>query len=189
MQSILVTLALMMVNQQMETAPTPPVEVVVIADTLAQPPADSRRALWQNVRYGMNRAEINALYPASDSTEQHPDRTELNNVVIVGQCKANVDINFTDGLVETVVVKGDSSLGGRCSDTVLTALSARYGQPLAREGTEGSILAREGRVYVWIRDGVTLRYKRFSNGIFSGGGLMARSWELTYSTVADDVAL
>lgn len=185
---MLSTIAALMLLQQTVDVP-PPVEAAVIADAPVAPPADTRPVFWQNVRYGMNRTEISALYPTGADVEQHPDRTELNNVVIAGQCKANVDINFTNGRVETVVLKGDSSLGGRCSDTVLTALSSRYGQPLARESTEGSILAREGRIYVWTRDGVTLRFKRFSNGIFSGGGLMARSWELTYSTVVDDVAL
>lgn len=154
-----------------------------------QPSTDSRPVLWQNIRYGMTREEVMALYPSGRNVQQHRASTDLIDFTVVGTCQAEVNIHYPHGTVETVVVKGNPSLGGRCSDTVLTALSARYGETLSRERTERSILAREGQIFVWNRDGIALRFKRFTNGIFAGGGLARASWELTYSTVADDVAL
>lgn len=138
----------------------------------------------------MTIAEVRALYPERDHVNYHGRRsTEIDEFTVVGNCKAEVNIFHEEGTVDRIVVNGDGSIGGRCSDTVLTALSSRYGQPLAETRSESSILAREGRTYVWNRDGVTLRYKRFSSGIFGGGGLASASWELTYSTVTGDVAL
>lgn len=177
-------------------AAPPPVEAAAPQPiTPAPPPAppvpvDPRPVLWQNVRYGMTIAEVRALYPERGAVTYHGRRsTEIDEVTVVGECKAEVNIYHEGGTVDHIVVNGDGSLGGRCSDTVLTALSSRYGQPAAETRSESSILAREGRVYVWNRDGVTLRLKRFSSGVFGGGGLMSASWELTYSAITGEVAL
>lgn len=173
-----------------QVEPVPPPPPAPIAQPAPAVPVDPRPTLWQNIRYGMTIAEVRALYPERGHVTYHGRRsTEIDEVTVVGECKAEVNIFHEGGAVDHVVVNGDGSLGGRCSDTVLTALSSRYGQPAAETRSDGSILAREGRVYVWNRDGVTLRLKRFSSGVFGGGGLLSASWELTYSAITGEVAL
>ena len=86
-------------------------------------------------------------------------------------------------------VKGRGSVAGRCSDKVLGALSGKYGEPLVQRGRSGSILARKGEIVVWNNDGVTLRFKQFTNGVFGGAGLGQSSWELTYTASASEIML
>ena len=39
---------------------------------------------------------------------------------------------------------------------------------------------------VWSRsDGGAMRFKKYENGVFGGGGLAKASWELTYTNVDD----
>lgn len=145
--------------------------------------------LWNNVESDMTVAQVRALYPEGGSVQYRNDSTVIGDYRVTEGCQANVHIDHPRGVVTRVRVRGEGSMGGRCSDRVLTALSARYGEALSRDRRGGSFLAREGTVYVWNREGVTLRFKRYTNGVFGGGGLAAASWELEYSLVADDVAL
>lgn len=151
--------------------------------------ASAQPILWQNIRYGMTPAEVRALYPAGEHVEHRDNRITVREYQVTPQCQADVHIHFPNGTVDRVQVRGEGSMGGRCSDTVLTALSSRYGEALSRDRRERSLLGREGTVYVWNREGVTLRFQRYTNGAFGGGGLGRASWELQYTTVQTDVAL
>ena len=175
-------------SAQAQDAPTASeAQAAPVANPFA--PTVDREPLWQNIVAGMSADDVRRLYPAGGSTKHHKDFTEVDDFVITGKCKAEVNIHHKAGVVDKIVINGDGSIGVRCSDTVLTGLSGKYGQPLGETATRGSILAREGKIYVWTRPGVTMRFKRFSNGAFAGGGLGQASWELTYTTIADDLAL
>lgn len=151
---------------------------------------DTRTTLWQNVRAGMTRDEVRTLYPAArDRVHHRDDMTIIEDFQVTDQCKATVRVWHRQGSVQEVVVRGESSIGGRCSDIVLTALSSRYGESLSRERGGDGIFRRVNTAYVWHREGVTLRFRKFNGTVFGGGGLGAPSWELTYSEVEDDVAL
>lgn len=177
-------------GESTEPSATPtPAPIETPTEQLSPTPENRGPVLWQNIRSGMPADEVRRLYPERDRVRHHREYTEIDNFPITEQCRAEINIRHETGFVDTVVLKGNPSLGGRCSDTILTTLSSRHGQPLSDTRTESSILAREGRIYVWNRNGVTLRFKRFTSGAFSGGGLGGASWELTYTTVADEAAL
>ena len=162
---------------------------LVITGVFAGTPAWAA-VLWQHVESGMTVAQVRALYPTGGDVEYKSDETLIHHFAATEHCAATVHIDHPAGLVTRVRVRGTGSLGGHCSEAILDGLSSRYGQPLIREHSQASILAREGNVYVWHRDdGVTLRFKRFTNGAFGGGGLGAASWELQYSTVTEDINL
>lgn len=164
--------------------------IVLLASSFISLPAIAAPILWDKVEAGMSKSDVEILYPEiKGKVKRKEGTTEIKNVVITGNCLAEVNLFYPSGSITKVVIKGNGSIGGRCSDTVLTALSGKYGQPLDREETANSILAREGKIYVWSRPGVTMRFKRFTNGAFGGGGLAAASWELTYTTISDDIAL
>ncbi len=150
-----------------------------------------RPILWDKVRADMTIKEVRELYPEDGKKiKWHKNKqTEVEDVVILEGCEAEVEIQHEGGTVDTVKVKGKGSIGGRCSDKVLTALSAKYGQPAVQRERKGSILAREGEVAVWSKGGVALRFKQFTNGAFGGGGLGAASWELSYTAAPTDIAL
>jgi len=152
--------------------------------------------VWQNVDFGMSRSEIETLHPKKKGTAYNKDGSiEISDVVIIGKCSAEVNIHFDAGnAVDKIVINGDPSLGGRCSEQVIAGLSSKYGQPLDTDEQSGSLLSREGRVFIWNRpDGVTMRLKRFTNsgGGFGGmgGGLLKASWELTYTKLGGELAL
>lgn len=152
--------------------------------------AEDRIVLWRNVEGGMTVAELRALYPQEKGkVKWHSDQTEVEDIVILEGCEAEVEIQHKSGIVDAVKVKGRGSLGGRCSDKVLGALSAKYGQPAIQRETESSILAREGEIVVWNKEGVAMRFKQFTSGGFGGGGLGAASWELTYTASASEIDL
>jgi len=164
--------------------------ILTLVAFTAATPALAGAALWSNIESAMTVAQVHALYPSGGHVRYHDDETVISDYVVTGNCQADVHIDHPAGVVTRVRVRGAGSLGGRCSETVLTGLSSRYGQPLSRERNGGSILAREGSVYVWNRpDGVTLRFKRYTNGALGGGGLGHASWELTYSTVTEEINL
>jgi hypothetical protein len=139
------------------------------------------------VSFGMTRAQVEALYPRGSKVEYQKKAVEISDVNIIPKCDAEVNIRFDDaGIVNEVMIAGNPSMGGRCSNDVLTALSAKYGQPATTDKAHGSILSREGKVSVWTRpDGVAMHFKKYTNGIYGGGGLGKASWELTYSKAAD----
>jgi hypothetical protein len=148
--------------------------------------------VWNDVAFGMRRDEVTTLHPNGGKTKYNSDGSiEISDVNILDKCDAEVNIYFDDGnSVDRVIVNGDPSMGGRCSDQILAGLAGKYGQPLATDKKSGSILAREGKVYIWNRDdGITMRFKKFSNGIFGGGGMLKASWELTYTKLADNISL
>lgn len=170
-----------------------PVSVEAVAEEEATPvePVDSRPILWDKVRAGMAIADVRALYPEQKGKIKHHQmkQTEIEDVVILEGCEAEVEIQHDSGEVDVVKVKGKGSIGGRCSDKVLSALSAKYGQPSVITNRAGSILSREGSTAVWSKDGVTMRFKQNTNGAFGGGGLGASSWEMWYTASATDIAL
>jgi hypothetical protein len=146
--------------------------------------------LWHDVENGMTADQVHMLYPRGDHVEYKNDETVIHDYAVTERCHGDVHIDHPHGTVTQVRIRGGSSMAGRCSEIVLDGLASRYGQPLSREHSHGSILAREGNIYIWHRDdGVTLRFKRFTNGAFGGGGLLAASWELTYSTVTENINL
>ena len=164
---------------------------MVLAQDLPSPIGSTRTMLWDKVGAGMTIAEVHAAY-AQDGrkVKWHGNKqTEVEDVEILAGCEAEVEIQHASGMVDAVKVKGKGSIGGRCSDKVLGALSAKYGQPAVQRGVKESILAREGDVVVWNKNGVTMRFKQFTNGAFGGGGLGAASWELTYTASASEIAL
>lgn len=147
--------------------------------------------VWDKVEFGMTRAQVEALYPAGSRTEYQKNAIEISDVSITAKCQAEANIRFDDaGMVESVMIAGNPSMGGRCSNEVMTNLSAKYGQPANWDGNAGSILARQGKVMVWSRpDGVAMRFKKYENGVFGGGGLAKASWELTYTKADANFAL
>ncbi|MXP44853.1 hypothetical protein [Allopontixanthobacter sediminis] len=152
---------------------------------------DTRPVLWDQVRAGMTVSEVRAAYPErGGKVKWHKAKqTEIEDVTILEGCEAEVEIHHESGTVDAVKVKGKGSLGGRCSDKVLGALSAKYGQPMVQRAREQSILAREGEIVVWNKDGITMRFKQFTNGAFGGAGLGQSSWELAYTASASEIAL
>jgi hypothetical protein len=170
--------------------------LLLAAPAIAQPTPgapsqeSTGRVLWQNVAAGMTRDQVRGLYPAQgDRVHHRDDVTIIEDYAVTDRCKATVRIFHEQGKVDRVEVRGEGSIGGRCSDTVLTALSARYGEALSRERGGDGIFRRAGTTYVWSRDGITLRFRKLGGGAFGGSGLGAPSWELTYSEIADNVAL
>jgi len=153
--------------------------------------AQAGPVLWDKVAAGMTIDAVHALYPQQrGKVKWHGSKqTEVEDVAILEGCEAEVEIQHEGGLVDAVKVKGKGSLAGRCSDKVLGALSAKYGQPAVQRATERSLLAREGEIVVWNKDGVTMRFKQFTNGILGGGGLGQSSWELTYTASASEISL
>lgn len=153
--------------------------------------AQDRIVLWDKVEARMTIDQVHAAYPEQPGkVKWHGTKqTEIEDVVILDGCEAEVEIQHASGTVDAVKVKGKGSIAGRCSDKVLSALSAKYGQPAIQRERGGSILAREGEVSVWNKSGVTMRFKQFTNGAFGGGGLGAASWELTYTASASEIAL
>jgi hypothetical protein len=134
-------------------------------------------------------AQVHALYPESEDVEWHNDRTVLTDVPVIDGCQAKVNIMHPDGAVKEIVMRGEGAIAGRCSLKIITALSGKYGEPLDKDKVHGSLFGREGKNYIWTRDGVTLQFKRYTSGALGGGGLFAASWELRYSTAASNIDL
>ena len=137
----------------------------------------------------MTVAQLRVLYPQGPGVTYKPDRTVLSNVPIIEGCEAKVNIMHPSGLVKEIVMRGEGSLAGRCSLRIITALSGKYGEQLEKDKVKGSLFAREGKNYVWSRDGVSLQLKRYTNGALGGGGLFAASWELRYSVNPTNIDL
>jgi hypothetical protein len=169
-----------------QDAPTSPV-----ASTVATPssvaPAD--KILWRNIESGMTVAQLRALYPAGPNVTYKDDRTVLSDVSIIEGCEAKVNVMHPSGVVSEIVMRGEGAIAGRCSLKIITALSGKYGEPLDKDKIRGSIFARQGKNYIWTHDGVTLQFKRYTNGALGGGGLFAASWELRYSSAASSIDL
>ena len=162
------------------------------APTALQTVAPSQPAgvvLWRNVENGMAASAVRAMYPAGRYVEYKEDRTVLTNVPIIEGCGAKVNIMHPGGAVKEIVMRGEGAIAGRCSLKLITAISGKYGEPLEKDQVRGSLFAREGKNYVWSRDGVTLQFKRYTSGAFGGGGLLAASWELRYSANASNIDL
>ena len=157
---------------------------------LAASPATSHGiALWRNVEDGMSVAQLHALFPQGANVDWRDDRTVLTNVGVIDGCSAKVNIMHPNGVVKEIVMRGDGSIAGRCSLKLVTALSGKYGEPMDKDKVHASWFGREGKNYIWAHDGVTLQMKRYTNGPFGGGGLLAASWELRYSAVATKIDL
>ena len=176
-----------------QTTVEQPTELPVETESAVVQPSqsDDRPILWDKVRAGMSIAEVRALYPEQKGKIKHHKmkQTEIEDIVILEGCEAEVEIQHDSGEVDVVKVKGKGSIGGRCSDKVLSALSAKYGQPSIVTNRAGSILSREGSTAVWSKGGVTMRFKQNTSGAFGGGGLGASSWEMWYTASASDIAL
>jgi hypothetical protein len=146
-------------------------------------------ALWRNIEDGMSVAQVHSLYPQGQDVDWHNDRTVLTNVEIMNGCSAKVNIMHPNGAVNEIVMRGDGSIAGRCSLKLITALSGKYGEPMDKDKVHGSLFGREGKNYIWAHDGVTLQFKRYTNGPLGGGGLLAASWELRYSAADTKIDL
>ncbi|WP_022682151.1 hypothetical protein [Sphingobium bisphenolivorans] len=163
---------------------------VIAALMLGATTSANAAPVWNNIEFGMTRAQVEALYPKGKGVSYQSHNIEVSDITVTGKCQAEANIRFDDaGLVKEVMIAGNPSMGGRCSNDVLTALSAKYGQPANWDDAQTSILSREGKVAVWSRtDGVAMRFKKYTNGAFGGGGLGKASWELSY-TKADAISL
>lgn len=168
-----------------------PVAIALAAIQAAEPSTAATPPVWGSVTLGAPREQIIAAYPKGGKTGYNPDGSiEIADVTIIDKCRAEVNIYFESGVVDRVMVAGDPSMGGRCSEKVLTGLASKYGEPLDSGRAGGSLLGREGKVFIWNRpDGITMRFKRYTNGFLGGGGLLKASWELTYSKLGTDLAL
>ncbi|MFC7536346.1 hypothetical protein ACFQPG_03080 [Sphingomonas sp. GCM10030256] len=145
--------------------------------------------LWRNITSGMPIDRLHALYPQGLNVTYKNDRTVLSNVPIIEGCDAKVNVMHEAGAVKEIVMRGEGAIAGRCSLKIITALSGKYGEPLEKDKVKGSLFAREGKNYVWSRDGVTLQFKRYTNGPLGGGGLLAASWEMRYAANATSIDL
>jgi hypothetical protein len=145
--------------------------------------------LWRNIESGMTVAQLRALYPQGKNVTFKDDRTVLSDIPIMEGCDAKVNIMHEGGAVKEIVMRGEGSIAGRCSLKLITALSGKYGEPMDKDKVRGSFFAREGKNYIWMRDGVTLQLKRYTNGPLGGGGLFAASWELRYSASTSNIDL
>lgn len=168
--------------------PTPfrSARLLAVSLLLSAAAADAGALVWDKVELGMSRGQVESIYPQSQRIKYQDRAIEISDVVITEKCQAEVNIRFdASNDVREVMVAGNPSMGGRCANDVLTALSAKYGQPANWDSAEASILGREGRVAVWQRpDGVAMRFKKYTNGSFGGGGLFKSSWELSYTSAA-----
>ncbi len=151
--------------------------LLVLASTASAEP------VWDKVELGMSRAQVDALYPPTTHVKHQRQAIEISDVAITDKCQAEVNIRFdASQAVREVLVAGNPSMGGRCSNDVLAALSGKYGQPANWDDAQSTFLSREGKVAVWSRpNGVTMRFKKYTNGAFGGGGLAKASWELSYT--------
>ena len=170
------------VSTPVTTEPTP-------SPTVNLPQAPSGVVLWRNVESGMSVDRLRSLYPQSGNVTYKDDRTVLSDVAILEGCLAKVNVMHPNGTVSEIVMRGEGAIAGRCSLKIITALSGKYGEPLEKDKVHGSLFARQGKNYVWSRDGVTLQFKRYTNGALGGGGLFAASWELRYSENAKNIDL
>lgn len=142
--------------------------------------------IWSGISLGMTKTEVSQTLnrPIDDN------QIEVKHIEILENCKAEADIIFKDDKVSKIIFKGDGSLAGYCSETILVALSSKYGQPLDIEDTGFTIFRRNGRFYVWNRpDGTTMYFKKFSDTKFGGSILINSSWELTFSSIGKDLPL
>lgn len=157
-----------------------------LASTAAKPQG---KILWHEIEEGMSVARLHALYPEGEDVDWHNDRTVLTDVQIIDGCQAKVNVMHPAGAVTEIVMRGEGSIAGRCSLKLITALSGKYGEPMDKDKIRGSLFARQGKNYIWAHDGVTLQFKRYTNGPLGGGGLLAASWELRYSAASANVDL
>src|SRR4051812_5743814 len=154
---------------------------------LAATPA-SAQMLWRNIEHGMTVDQVRALYPAGEHVKYQGEEILLEEIRITPECEADVHIHLQGATVERVVLRGGASMSGRCSNRVLDALAARYGQSAAREDRRG-ILRRPSQDHIWNHEGIMIRFRRFGGTDFGGGGLLRASWELSYSPVDTSIDL
>lgn len=152
---------------------------------------DTRPILWDKVRVGMTTAEIHALYPDDGvKVKWHgSDQTEVEDILVIDGCEAEVEIHHTAGVVEVVKVKGRGSVVGRCSDKVFSALAAKYGQPSGQTNQRGSLFKRGKSTAIWNRDGITMRFLWMDDNGLGGSGLLQSSWQMEYEGSASQIAL
>lgn len=134
-------------------------------------------------------ATLRAMYPQAGGVSYRDDRTVLTDVPILEGCQAKVNILHPQGVVKEIVMRGEGAIAGRCSLKLITALSGKYGEAAEKDKVGGSLFAREGKNYVWLKDGIALQFKRYTSGVLGGGGLLAASWELRYSANATNIDL
>lgn len=171
-------------------APSAPAPVVSSEATAASDVGSSAGPLlWRNIASGMTVQQLRSLYPQGANVAYKDDRTVLSDVAILEGCQAKVNVMHEAGVVKEIVMRGEGAIAGRCSLKLIAALSGKYGQPLEKDKVRGSLFAREGKNYVWTREGVTLQFKRYTNGPLGGGGLLAASWEMRYIATASNIDL
>lgn len=152
---------------------------------------DERPIMWGKVRAGMSIAEIRALYPQDGGRiKWHGNKqTEVEDVVILDGCEAEVEIQHESGHVDVIKVKGRGSIVGRCSDKVFSALAAKYGQPDGNTRQRGSLFKRGKSSAIWNRDGITMKFLWMDDNGLGGGGLLQSSWQMEYEASASTIAL
>lgn len=163
----------------------------VVGLVVASAPAMAGEIVWGGIELGMSRSDVEAAYPKGGKTKYNSDESiEISDVRIIDKCQAEVNIYFEAGVVDRVKIAGNPSMAGRCSDTILSGLASKYGQPLGEDRSGGTLGSREGKVYIWTRPGgLTMRFKKYTNGAWGGGGLLKASWDLLYTSTGEDLAL
>jgi len=160
------------------------IAVTLVALALGSPALAAE--MWGKVESGMSWDQVAALYPAEKGTKHKAGKSiEVKNVAITPDCKAEANILFKAGAVDSVVLKGNPAVAGRCAETVYTALSSKYGQAVGGGDVEGGLFARPGKIHIWNKPPLTLRFKKFEDG----GDITRASWELTYSTIGAAIGL
>jgi hypothetical protein len=125
---------------------------------------DSRTVLWQNVRAGMSRAEVQALYPLSDKVRHRRDRVEVDDFIVTGRCRAEVNIYFQAEAVNRVFLKGKGDPTDGCPDTVLRALVGRYGAALSESNNARSAAGNGFETRMWVNSPVVIELARQVEG-------------------------
>lgn len=158
---------------------------IIFAAALAQ----SGPVLWDKVEAGMSVDAVRAIYPADGKSVIHNDsNVEIEGWTVIPGCKAQVNVFHKSGVVERVLVKGDMSLGGKCSDKVSAALAGKYGQPATSEsGGRGILSAGSTRTLVWsMPNGTSLTLKQTGP---KAGKIGAARWTAEYTATPQAIGL
>ncbi len=134
--------------------------------SLAQPAGE---VLWDELRYGMSKADVNALYPNKSTT-------------IIPGCQARVIGSYIQGrLAQVNLASSKSEPAARCAEVIQATLSKKYGPAQTAESYEnrkctplsGLMPGKFGEQcrskiepviavqrYAWINDGVQITLTR-----------------------------
>lgn len=126
--------------------------------------------LWQNVDSGMSLAQLRGLFPEGARVSYRQDEVLVRDFRLTPDCVADVHIHLASGIVRSVELRGSGTLNRRCSDTVLDALSAKYGDALR-------VTDAPHIVYRWNPAGVSVKFVRWPSNNLAN---LFHSWTVIY---------